>query len=85
MENREVYDLLRGIFENLFSTEVGSFLTATKKKGLLIRHYETVLASGAMEKASGTLKQMKMTARELYDSLPTSDQAQIREFYLLRL
>jgi hypothetical protein len=85
IDNREVYDLLRGIFENLFSTEIETFLKATRKRGILIRHYETVLASGAMEKASRTLKQMKMTARELYDSLPTSDQAQIREFYLLRL
>ena len=38
-----------------------------------------------MEKASRTLKQAGMTARQLYESLPTSDQAQVREFYLVRL
>jgi hypothetical protein len=85
IDNREVFDMLKGIYENLFSTEVESFLKAVKKKGLLIRHYEAVLASGAMEKASRTLKQAGMTARQLYDSLPTSDQAQVREFYLVRL
>jgi len=85
VDNKEVYDLLRGIFEDLFSKELESFLKAIKKKRVLIRHYEAVLASGAMEKANRTLKQMKMTARELYESLPTSDQAQVREFYLLRL
>ena len=85
IDNREVYDLLRGIFENLFSAEIESFLKAVKKKGLLIRHYEDVLASGAMEKASRTLKQMGITARSLYEALPTSDRAQVREFYLVRL
>jgi hypothetical protein len=85
IDNKQVYDLLRGIFENLFSAEIEGFLKAVRKKGLLIRHYEAVLASGAMEKASGTLKQMGITARALYESLPMSDQAQVREFYLVRL
>jgi len=85
IDNREVFDLLRGVYESLFSAEIESFLKAVKKKGLLIRHYEAVLASGAMEKASRTLKQMGITARVLYESLPMSDQAQVREFYLVRL
>jgi hypothetical protein len=85
IDNKELFDLLKGIYENLFSTEAESFLKAVKKKGLLIRHYEDVLASGAMEKASRALKQGRMTARQLYESLPLSDQAQVREFYLVRL
>jgi hypothetical protein len=85
IDNREVFEVLRGIYENLLGAEVESFLKAVKKKGLLIRHYEDVLASGAMEKASRTLKQAGMTARSLYESLPTSDQAQVREFFLVRL
>ena len=85
VDNREVYELLRGVSESLFGAEIESFLKAVKKKGLLIRHYEAVLASGAMEKASRTLKQAGMTARALYESLPVSDQAQVREFYLVRL
>jgi len=85
IDNAEVYGLLRGIFESLFSTEIESFLKAVRRKGLLIRHYEAVLASGAMEKGSRTLKQMGTTARALYEALPTSDQAQVREFYLVRL
>jgi hypothetical protein len=79
------YKHLRSVFESLFSSELDTFLTAVKKNGLLIRHYEAVLASGAMEKASGTLKRTGMTARGLYESLPLSDQAQLREFYLVRL
>ena len=85
IDNREVFDLLHGVFENLFSSEIESFLKAVKKKGLLIRHYEDVLASGAMEKASRTLKQVGMTARQLYEALPMSDRSQVREFYLVRL
>ena len=85
IDNAEVYGLLRGVFESLFSSEIESFLKAVRRKGLLIRHYEAVLASGAMEKASRTLKPMGTTARALYEALPTSDQAQVREFYLMRL
>ena len=83
--NTEVYGLLRGIFESLFSAEIENFLKAVRNKGLLIRHYEAVLTSGAMEKASRTMKQMGITARTLYESLTMSDQAQVREFYLVRL
>ena len=85
IDNREVFEVLRGVYESLFSTEIEGFLKAVRKKGLLIRHYEAVLASGAMEKASRTLQQMGTTARALYEALPTSDQAQVREFYLVRL
>ena len=85
IDNQEVFDVLKGVYENLFSTEVESFLKAVRRKGLLVRHYEEVLASGAMEKASGTLKKAGMTARTLYEALPVSDQSQVREFYLVRL
>ena len=85
IDNAEVYGLLRGVFESLFSSESESFLKAVRRKGLLIRHYEAVLASGAMEKASRTLKQMGIRARALYEALSPSDQAQVREFYLVRL
>jgi len=85
IDNAEVYGLLRGVFESLFSAEIESFLKAVRRKGLLIRHYEAVLAGGAMEKASRTLKQMGTRARALYEALPMSDRAQVREFYLVRL
>ncbi|HVP53312.1 MAG TPA: hypothetical protein VMT05_14455 [Terriglobales bacterium] len=85
IENVEGYERLRSAFESLFSSEVESFLKAVRKKGLLIRHYEAVLASGAMEKASRTLKQAGTTARALYEALPMPDRAQVREFYLVRL
>ena len=85
IQDSEAYERLRGIFECLLSSEVETFLKELKKNGLLVRHYEAVLASGAMEKASRALKQMGNAARSLYESLPASDQAQIREFYLVRL
>jgi len=85
IENAKGYERLRSVFERLFSSEIESFLKAVRKKGLLIRHYEDVLASGAMEKASRTLNQTGMTALALYEALPASDQAQVREFYLVRL
>jgi len=85
IQNVEGYEYLRGVFERLLSSEIERFLKAVRKKGLLIRHYEAVLASGAMEEASRGLNQTGMTARALYEALPASDQAQVREFYLVRL
>jgi hypothetical protein len=86
VENKDVYRLLRGVFERLFSAaEINRFLKAVSKKGLLIRDYEGVLASGAMEKASRELSKAGMTARELYEALPMADRAQVREFFLVRL
>ncbi len=85
IQNVEVCERLRGVFERLFSSEIEAFLKAVRKKGLLIRNYEAVLASGAMDKADRALAQMGTTARALYESLPLSDQAQVREFYLVRL
>ena len=86
VENADLFQLVRGVFDRLFGPdEIEKFLKAVKKRGLPIRNYEAVLASGAMEKASDTLAQMRVTARELYEALPSSDQAQVREFYLVRL
>jgi len=85
IDNQELFDLLKGVYENLFSAEAETFLKVVKKKGLLIRRYEAVIESGAMEKASRTLRKAGMTARQLYEALPMSDRAQVREFYLVRL
>jgi len=85
IENVEGYEQLRSVFESLFSSEIESFLKAIRKKGLLVRHYEEVLASGAMEKASRALKQSGFMARSLYEALPMSDRSQVREYYLVRL
>jgi len=85
IENVEEYERLRSVFEHLFGSEIETFLKAVRRKGLLVRHYEAVLASGAMEKASRALKQAGATARSLYEALHASDQAQVREFYLVRL
>ena len=85
IQDTEGYERLRSIFERLFGSEIEAFLGAVSKKGLLIRNYEAVLASGAMEKADHTLAKMGTTARALYESLPLSDRSQVREFYLVRL
>ncbi len=86
IENVEEFERLRGVFERLFSAgEIGTFLKAVNRKGLLIRDYEGVLVSGAMEKADPELRKSGKTARQMYEVLPISDQAQVREFYLVRL
>ncbi|HYY70266.1 MAG TPA: hypothetical protein VE734_11085 [Terriglobales bacterium] len=85
IQDVEGYERLRSVFERLFGSEVETFLKAVQKSKLLIRDFEGVLASGAMEKSDRRLAQMGTTVRALYESLPLSDQAQVREFYLVRL
>ena len=61
------------------------FLKGLQRKGVLVRQFERVLDKGLIERADEHLKQGKRAARQIYQALPLSDQAQVREFYLVRL
>jgi hypothetical protein len=47
-----------------------------------VRDLDGILAADAIDRAAGD---KAGTARSLYSSLPVSDQAQMREFYLSKL
>ena len=86
MENETVFSELRGAIDRVFTVpEVEKFLRELKKKDVGVRNFDAVLAGGFIERADASLAKAGKTARKLWESLPLSDQSQIKEFYLVRL
>jgi hypothetical protein len=65
----------------LLPEKAGRFLKQLDRKGIRIRDFDAVLARRVLE----GFGEAGMNAKELYESLPVSDQAQMREFYLSKL
>jgi len=61
--------------------QVEGFLKLLDRKGIRVREFDGVLAARALEDTSGA----RLSAWQLYQALPLSDQAQMREFYLSKL
>ena len=59
------------------------FLKQLEHKNVRVRDFDGVLTARALEDAVGP--QADLGARQLYQALPVSDQAQMREFYLSKL
>ena len=59
------------------------FLKLLDRKGIRVRDFDGVLAARALEDTVGP--DAGLGAWQLYQALPLSDQAQIREFYLSKL
>ena len=77
---------MRGAIDRVFTApQLEKFLRELKKKGLGVRDFDAVLAGGFIERADATLAKAGKTAKGLWQSLPLSDQSQVKEFYLVRL
>jgi hypothetical protein len=75
---------LRAAIQSAFAVErVEKLLGQLSRKGIRIRDFDGVLASKALESVVEEFRQG--SASSLYQLLPVSDQAQIREFYLFRI
>ncbi len=75
---------LQAAVEQAFVPEkVERFLKRLDRKEIRVRDFEGVLAGRALEYAVGS--QAGLSAWQLYQALPVSDQAQMREFYLSKL
>jgi len=74
---------LKGAIERAVSAEsVVKFLKTLTSRGIQVRDFERVLTAGALDEAAGN---KAGTTRTLYEALPVSDQAQVREFYLSKI
>ena len=72
---------LQAVVEQVFRPENSEkFLKQMDRKGLRVRDFDGVLSKKVLE---GFVK--AVDGRQLYESLPVSDQAQMREFYLSKL
>ena len=82
VEKEQEFGRLQAAVEQAFLPEkAAGFLKQMDRKGIRIRNFDAVLAQRVLEGfgAAG------LNARELYEALPVSDQAQMREFYLSKL
>ena len=87
IEKQQEFSKLQGTVEQAFSPEkVERFLKQVDRKGIRIREFDAVLSARALEGAvSGSDAGSSLSAWQLYQELPLSDQAQMREFYLSKL
>jgi hypothetical protein len=84
IEKEKEFEELRSAIDRAFGPEVvEKFLKQVRRSGARIRDLEPILARGVFEKVDDTLA--KLGAQTLYRVLTVSDQAQMREFYLIRV
>ena len=74
---------LKGAIERAFATDrAAKYLKALAGLGIRARDLDEILAKNVIDLAAGS---KAGTARSLYESLPVSDQGQVREFYLSKV
>ena len=88
VEKAQEFARLQAAVEQAFIPEKAErFLKQLARKGIRVRDFDAVLAQRILEGVVGEagLGESRVNARQLYESLPVSDQAQMREFYLSKL
>jgi len=82
---REFGELQAAVEQALLPDKVERFLKLLDRKGIRIREFESVLSARALESVASGSAGSSLSAWQLYQELPLSDQAQMREFYLSKL
>ena len=84
---QEFARLQKAVEQAFLQDKVERFLKQLDRKGIRIRNFDAVLAQRLLEGVVGEAGRgdSSLDARQLYESLPVSDQAQMREFYLSKL
>jgi hypothetical protein len=83
VEKVEEFGKLQAAVEEAFSPEkVRKFLKGLQRARIRVRDFDAVVVTMALEAVTG---RADFRARKLYNDLPVSDQAQMREFYLSKL
>jgi hypothetical protein len=86
VEKEAEFGELKGGITRVFAPEqIKSFLKQMRSNDLRMRDFDGVLAKKLIEKVDGVLAKSGSSALSLYQGLPVSDQAQMREFYLSKL
>ena len=81
-KEREFGDLKAAMEKAFAADRVTKYLKELSSRKIRARDMDAVFAADAIDRATGD---KAGTARSLYSSLPVSDQAQIREFYLSKI
>jgi predicted PhzF superfamily epimerase YddE/YHI9 len=87
IEKQQEYAKLQAAVEQAFQLEkVERFLKQLDRRGVRVRAFDEVLSARILEDvAGGSAASAELSAWQLYQALPVSDQAQMREFYLSKL
>jgi hypothetical protein len=84
VEKPQEFAALRAAVEHAFRADSAErFLKQLDRKGIRVRDFDGVLAKRVLEAVSDP--KSALNALQLYQALPLSDQAQMREFYLSKL
>jgi hypothetical protein len=85
IEKPREFAKLQGAIEQVFRPEnIERFLKQLDRKGIRVRDFDAVLSSRLLEDLGDSAKS-ELSAWQLYQALPLSDQAQMRESYLSKL
>jgi hypothetical protein len=82
VKEREFGELKAIIEQVLAPGRVVKFLKALDSRGLQVRNFDRIMATKLIDSVAGTKAGL---TESVYGSLPVSDQAQLREFYLSRI
>ncbi len=83
VEKVEEFGKLQAAVEQAFLPgKAERFLKQLDRKGIRVRDFDGILAARLLEDVAGDAG---LNAQQLYQGLPVSDQAQMREFYLSKL
>jgi hypothetical protein len=81
-KEREFGDLKAAVEKAFAADRVRKYLKELGSRGIRVRDLDAVFAADLIDRATSD---KTGTAQFLYNSLPVSDQAQIREFYLSKI
>jgi len=82
LNEREFGDLRAAIEQALSRARIVKYLKALDGRRIRVRDLGAILAANVIDAVAGS---KAGTAGTLYGSMPASDQAQIREFYLSKI
>jgi hypothetical protein len=86
IEKPQEFGKLQAAVEQAFlPNTVERFLKQLDRKGIRVREFDSVLSARVLEDAVGAASRSDLSAWQLYQELPLSDQAQMRELYLSKL
>ena len=86
VEKPEEFEQLRSALARIFASDsVVTFLRMLQRKGVPIRDFDRVLNERLIEAVDTRLAKSGRRAKQLYEAITVSDQAQMREFYFTTL
>jgi len=86
VQKKEEFAQLKSVIVRTFAPDsVKQLLKQVERAGVRIRDFDLVLARGVFERVDRVLADSGHSAKSWYDALATTDQAQMKEFYLFKL